>query len=74
MYPDIGIVCTDRNSDRLSTGPYDSNTLTHQFSGTNNAPRELLLGPVTVTILSITAQVNFFLKYNWYTTYIPYFY
>ena len=36
-----------RRSDSLSTIPYDQNTLTHQSTNTNDAPRYPLFGPVT---------------------------
>ena len=39
MYPDRGIVRTYIRSYGISTRPYGLNTLTHQPSGTNNAPQ-----------------------------------
>ena len=47
MHPDREIFRMDRRSDGLSMIPYDPNTLIIQSSGTNDAPRDPLLIPVT---------------------------
>ena len=47
MHPDRGIVRTYRQTDGLSTIPDDQNTLTHQSSDMNDAPRDLPYVPVT---------------------------
>ena len=48
MHPYIGIVCTERWSDGLSTIRYGPNTLNFQFGGTNNASPGTQIGvPVT---------------------------
>ena len=50
MHPYRGILCTYRRSDGLSTIPEYHNTLTIQSSDTNNDPRDLLHGPVTLML------------------------
>ena len=47
MYPERGIVRTDRRSDGISKIPDDPKSLTCQSASTNDAPRDLILGPVT---------------------------
>ena len=47
MHLDREIVDTERCSNGLFTRPDDSNALTHQSSGTNDAPREPLHVHVT---------------------------
>ena len=47
MYPDRGIVCMDRHSDGLSVRPDNANNLILKSTGTNNAPRDPLLGLAT---------------------------
>ena len=47
MHPDRGIVRKYILSDDISTKLDNQNTLTRQSNGTNNAPRDLLQGPVT---------------------------
>ena len=47
MHPYRVIVHSNICLDSISTIPYDSNTLTCQYDGTNDAPRNLLHGPVT---------------------------
>ena len=47
MHPDQGIVRTDIRLDGISIIPENPKYLTHQYSGTDNAPREPLHGPVT---------------------------
>ena len=42
MHPDRGIVRMDRRSDGIYTRPNVPKTLTHQYSGTDNAPRDKL--------------------------------
>ena len=46
MQPYRVIVHTNGHSDGQSTKPDDSNSLTRQFANTNDAPRDLLPGPV----------------------------
>ena len=48
MHPDRGIVRTYRQSVILSTIPDDQNTLTLQYTNTNDAPRDPIPGPVTI--------------------------
>ena len=45
MHPDREIVRMYRRSDGLPTRPYELNTLTLQYSGNNDAPRDPLCGP-----------------------------
>ena len=47
MHSDRGIVRTDIWSDGRPTRPDDSNTLSRQYDGTNDAPMDPLHGPVT---------------------------
>ena len=46
MYPDIGILRMHRRSDSISTIPDGPNTLTRQYTVTNNAPRYPLHAPL----------------------------
>ena len=67
MHPHMGIFRTYGRSDGLSMGPYESNTLTSQSAGTNEAHRDLLIGPVTWNpIQHITTYV-----YVYIYVYIP---
>ena len=54
MYPDRVIVLMYIHSYSLSTIPDDPNTLTLQFSVTNNTPRDRLHSPVTISTLGPT--------------------
>ena len=47
MHPNIVIVRTGIHSGGLSTIPDGLKTITRQSTGTNNAPRDPLHGPVT---------------------------
>ena len=47
MYLYTGIVHTYRQSDGISTILDDSNTITSQSAGTNDAPKDPLLVPIT---------------------------
>ena len=46
MHPDIGILLTYIKLNRLSMIPDGLNTLTFQYSGTNNAPGNQVLAPL----------------------------
>ena len=46
MHPYRGIVHTDIHTDGIPTRPDGLNTLTCQFSGTKDAPRDPLFHPV----------------------------
>ena len=47
MHPERVIVLTYRRLDNISKRQDDQNTLTRQSADTNNAPRDLLLVPIT---------------------------
>ena len=51
MHPYRGIVHVYRRSDGLSTRPDDQNTVTHQYTDTNDTPRDPLNGLVTLVII-----------------------
>ena len=64
MHPDKVTVRIDSHSYDLSTIPYNPNTLTFQYCGTNNIPRDPLHGPVmwginySLATISPTHYVN----------------
>ena len=53
MHLERGIICTYRWSDDLSTRSYGQNTLTRKYADTNNAPRDPLHDPVTISKIGV---------------------